>query len=184
MPNHWGGYCVALEPGSSPQFLAGGRIIRNQKLIATHDHLGAAGGLSKNRRRPTALHWTANAPDFVACLLVQRGHERVSSVEFLIAKQDHQILVEHRRGDDPQAHSRDASETLLPNQLAVEVVAVEAFRSEIDMHVLPIRDWCRRGVCSAAMAVIVDRAFVRGSLPLNFAGIAVKTEDFEGVKLI
>src|SRR5262249_34092354 len=82
------GYRVTLQTCGPPELRAGLWIIRDQELTATDDQLRSLRGVGDDRSRPAYRDRTFDAPDFVASLFVQRGHERVFAVEFLVAEQD------------------------------------------------------------------------------------------------
>src|SRR6266498_3482452 len=95
-------------------------------------------------------------------------------------------LVNHLASLCAQA-GQDAAvvtERLFPDQLAVEAVAIDAFRTEIGIDVFAVGDGGGSGVIAALMAVVVDAAFVRGLLPQYLPGVAVEAERLEGVELV
>src|SRR6266508_2433753 len=184
MARNRSGYGVTLKAAGPPEFLAGVRIVGDQEFVAADDQLSALRGFDDDRRRPAYLNRTFDAPDLFARLFIQCGHERVLAVELLVAKQDQQILVQHRRSPHAHSYCADVTERLFPDQLAVEAVAIDGFRTEIGIDVFAVGDGGGSGVIAALMAVVVDAAFVRGLLPQYLPGVAVEAERLEGVELV
>src|SRR5262245_53713068 len=119
-------------------------------------------------------------PNLFSVSLVERDDERFFAV-VLVALQDHQIFVEHWRGPIPHALRGDGPERLFPDELAAEVVAVEAFGAEPGVDAASIRRRRAVGISGLAMAVVVDAPIVRRPLPQEFSASAVETEYFQGM---
>src|SRR5262245_4323230 len=184
MARNRSGYGVTLQAAGPPEFLAGVRIVGDQEFVAADDQLRALRGFDDDRRSPAYLNRTFDAPDFFARLFIQRGHERDRAVELLVAKHDQQVLVQHRRSPHAHTHRADVAERLFPDQFAVEVVAIDAFRTEVGIDVFTVGDGRGSGVIAALVAVVVDAAFVRGLFPQDLPGVAVEAERLECVELV
>src|SRR5262249_253289 len=167
-----------------PDFLAGGRVVSDDEFVAAADQLRTGAGFHEDRRRPAHADLPARAPGFLPGLLIERRNERVFAVELLVANQDQQVIVKHGRSPDAHPHRADGAERLFPDQLAVEVITVDAFRTEVGPYVFPVGHWRRRGVIPALVAVIVNDPFIRGLLPEDFARVAVEAERLESVELV
>src|SRR5438105_4556009 len=79
-----------------PSFLAGGRIVRNHRFGARGDELVVIADPYQERRRPASPVGTRRSPDFPAGRAIERDDEGAGT-HFLIALENHQILVQHRR---------------------------------------------------------------------------------------
>ncbi len=109
------------------------------------------------------------APELLAGGEIEGGEERV--VED-VALQVHDALVDDRRaGDAPLRVGRlevrrvEGPEVLLPEEPAVDVVAVEALGAEEDDDPLPVRGGGRVRVCRLGVAGPAGHALVGGALP-------------------
>src|SRR6185295_20022476 len=101
----------------------------------------------------------------MAVIDVVGGYERV----FLnVALHDHQILVDNwRTGRAPfvirivEPPGIQRTEVLLPEQFAVEIVGVEAFRTEKRHDVFSVGNRRRRGLAGLRMTLGLWDAFMR-----------------------
>ena len=96
MANNWRRDGVAFQPARAPEFLACGRIVRDQEFVAAGDHFGAARDGRDDRREPTALNRSRHAPDFFASRFIERDHERAfRHGQILVANQNDQIIIQN-----------------------------------------------------------------------------------------
>src|SRR5215204_3529529 len=171
---------VALKTLAAPQLLTRRRVVRDDRLGAARDQLGALARVDEERRGPAHLHLARRAPDLFAGLLVERDDGRVLAL-LLIGLHDDEVLVEHRRGRRPHAERAQLAERGLPRLLAAHVVGVEPLGAEVGVDHLPVGGGRRRGVGAFAMAVVVGRALPGSLLPEDAPRVAVERDDLEGV---
>ena len=137
--------------------------------------------IGDERRGPVGLLVARDAPDLLAGLLVEHDHERVA---FVIEHEDELVAGEHGRHafaeGHPHAHLH--AEVLLPDQRALEVVAVHPARSEERVDVLAVGDRRVRGETAVlVVAAFVRRGRLRRALPEDLAGLAIEREHVERV---
>ena len=89
-------------------------------------------------------------------------------------------------GDVPYAHAhgRDAAQLRLPEQLAVEVVRVQALRPEPRVHALAVHDRRGRGEAAAAVARVVGVALPRGLLPQHLPAVGVHRQHLQRLRAV
>src|SRR4029453_1094195 len=120
---------VALDALRAPEFLAGGRIVRDRRFIARPPQFLSPRGLDDYRRAPADLDLAFRPPGLLPRLLVVGDDLRVVA-GVLVALDDHETLEEHGRRARSQAERREFLNHL-PHETAVEVVGVETFGAEV-----------------------------------------------------
>ena len=147
--------------------LPGFGIVRAHLVAAGRDELGAKFVFPNVRRRPVRFLVAIDAPDVFARLLVE-GHEKRRLV--VVALDVDVVAEQHRRasGAPTELHAVGA-EVFRPEQIAGEVVAVNARHAEVGDHALAIGDGRFRRI----RIVGVDRnrrpAFAGDLFPKSFA---------------
>ena len=146
--------------------------------VARGDELVPPAARHQDRRRPAHLDVARHAPGFLAGLLVEADDEGLLAV-VLVALQDHELVVEHRRGADADAEARDPAALPAPLQRAVEPVDVEALGPEVRVDQRAVRDRRRRGEAAALVARVVGGALPGGLLPQDLARLRVERQHRE-----
>ena len=143
---------------------------------------GAAVHLEDERRRPRVDLVARHAPQLLAVALVERRRRTTVAVQ-VVPDDDERVAVQRRRRALAElvAHALVA-EVLLPEQLAVHVVGVEAERLEVGEDVLAVGDRRAR----RPRAVVDVRRFVRlllarDPLPDGLSRLAIDRHDDEAM---
>ena len=145
------------------------RVVAADVLPAVHHEDRSPVRLVDEGRAPGGHVLSRRTPELLAGGEVEGGEERVV-VD--VALQVHDALVDHRRaGDAPLRVGRleirrvEGAEVLLPEEPAVEVVAVEALGAEEDDDPLPVGGGGRVRVRRLGVAGPAGHALVGGALP-------------------
>ena len=134
----------------------------------------------ERRRRPGHRGRPLRLPHRLAGLGVERGDERRLAA-VLVALQDDQVLVEHRRARRAHAQRLDVADVDLPQQLAGEVVGEDALGAEVGEDPGAVGDRRRRGVAAPLVPAVVDRPLVGHLLPAHRAGVERQRDHLVGV---
>ena len=127
-----------------------------------------------SRGRPGARLVPAHAPVLVPGRGVEGGDVRLLGV---VVHHEY-LVVEQRRGGpgSPAPSVRSEGDVPGPDQVAVEVVGVQAHVPEQGVHPLAVGHRRRRSERVLRMDARPDRPFVRRPLPEHFAAVKVQTE--------
>ena len=142
-----------------------------------------AGGGHQDRRGPAGLDRPRRLPHLLAGLDVVGQQQRLLAL-VLVALDDHQVLEQHRRGAGAHAQQRELADVGLPLQVAVDVVAVQAFGPEVGHHHRAVGDHGRGGIAAAAVAMVEHGAVVGGALPQHGARGQVQRQHLHRVELV
>ena len=170
---------IALDAARAPQLLAAGRVVGDDELRRVRHQLDAPPGIDEDRRRPGDLHVALRPPGFLARALVV-GDDRRTLAVVLVALNDHEVLVQNRRGARTHAKRRKVLHDL-PRELAVHAVGVETLGTEVGEHHFPVGGRRRSGKAAGAVARVVDRPLVRGLLPDRLAVLRLDRQHLERV---
>jgi hypothetical protein len=157
--------------------LAGGEVVATGLVGAIHDHLFLAAVLHDQRRAPAGRLVPLLAPQLLPVAFVER-HDEVFAL--VIPEHDHRVAAQGWgtpfAETVPGAH---VAEVLFPEQLPLQVVAVEAERAEGHDQVLAVRH--RRGGRKAVIPVmaLVRQLRARRMLPKRLARRPVEREHGE-----
>src|SRR5690606_3390464 len=164
---------VAAASTEPPELFAVVETISADVLEAVRDDVRHAIVDRDGRGRPCRHLIALRAPDDVAALEIERRDE---GLILHVALDEDAIAKDHRRASEAPLHAAiveearvEEAEVALPERLPVDVVAVDAFRSEEGDDALAVRR--RRRVRVARLRVTADlrHALVRDDLPSPFA---------------
>ena len=167
--DHRCGHRDVAAAAQLPDFLARLRVVAADVLPAVHDQDACAVRLVDGRGAPGGHVLPRRAPQLLPGLDVERGQER--AVED-VALQVDDALVDDRRArhaplgvGDAEERGIERSEVLLPEEPAVDVVAVEPLRAEEDDDLPAVRGRGRVGVRGLGVAGPARHALVGRALP-------------------
>ena len=135
--------------------------------------------VTHQRGRPVRLLVAGGAPDLLAGGLVEHDHERIA----LVVEHEDQLVAGEHGGHalaERHPHAQLHAEVLLPDERALEVVAVHAARPEEGVDVLAVGHGRVRGEAAVRVVpALVRHRRLRGALPEDLAGLAVEAEHVE-----
>src|SRR6201988_5264099 len=172
---------IGAQTRRLPKNLSGSGIVTAHFVGRGHDDLGATAVLDRERRAPRTRLVTLRAPQLFSVALVNGNHERaglmIENQKQLIAKQQRRRAFAKR---EPHLHLH--AEVFFPNQFSAEVVSIKTSRTKerVDIPAISNRR-VRRKAAIRAVITFVRRRYLCGSLPENFARLAIETEHFEAM---
>src|SRR5262249_1154544 len=176
------GLVLPVAPFAVPALLAAARVVAPQAVRAVQHQIDTPAGRRHQPRRAEAAALVARrAPDHRSGLLVQRHQglrgrllrrhaagQRPGAV--VVAVLDHQPLEqERRRGGAPAGLAGEDAEGVLPELVAVHVVAEQAGRAEEGVDTLAVGDARRRRIAVPAVRLAVVGVLRRRLLPQDLA---------------
>src|SRR5687767_8925207 len=170
---------IGAQTGRFPNDLSSARVITSNPVGRTNDDFGPAVVLDCQRRTPRTRLVARRAPQLFAVTLVDRNDERsrfvIENYEQLIAQQQRCSAFAKR---EPHFHLH--TEVFFPDQFSVEVVSIQAARTERCVDVPAVSDWRVRSKAAVrSMVTFVRCRGFRRLLPQNLARLAIETEQFE-----
>ncbi len=164
-------------PGAFPEQFSVLEIVAANLVGAVDDHLLAAAVGDDERGAPPGGLVAGLTPEFATTPLVE-SHDEV--VTLMVPEHDHGVAVEGRRTALAEAVAgAHVAQVLLPKKFALQVIPIEAERSERDDQVLAVRD--RRGGGEAMVLVmpLVRQLSAWRVAPALPAGLAVEADHRE-----
>ena len=156
-----------------PKLFAGIKVIATHVFPAIQDQLATFTRDVHRRRAPSRLFLTRRAPHLLACLDVKRG---AKTVLLHIALHVDTSVVNHRRTRPPplrigrsEVTGVEHAKVLLPQELAIDGVDVQAFTTEERCDVGSVRSRSRCGVRAFRMPLDRRHAMKRNLRPQHFA---------------
>ena len=169
---------VAGQPAAFPEHLAGGQVVAADFAGGGHHGLGFAVALDDQRGGPGSALLARLLPERLAGVLVQRDD---AGAVLVVAVDDEGVPVKRGRAAFAEAHRHaHLAQVLVPERLAVQVIAIQAARAEVGVKMFAIGEARGRGEAALALAIAFMRNLLtRHLLPKHFAGLTVQAQNGE-----